>query len=124
MTVPPLSQFTNNFFLNTPQFTGGVRLEPRPYNAVYALMVARKGQETTITLNQQPIGEFVTPWKSVPKSLDVDDAELVGAVIMMPHGTNVIRNYEGHNFQCLVYGYDDRESYGFPAGMALTRYRR
>ena len=75
-------------------------------------------------LNQQPIENFDVEWMNVPKSLDPDDKDLVGAVIRIPHGTNIIRNNAGHNFQCLVYGYDDRESYGFPAAMALGKYRQ
>lgn len=123
MTVPPITQFTNNFFLNTPQFTGGLNFEPQPYNTTFALLVAKAGQGDSIQLNQQQIRDYVTPWRALPQSLDPADPDLIGAVIRIPHGTNIIRNSEGHNFQCLVYGYDDRESYGFPAAMALGKFR-
>lgn len=125
MTVPPVTQFTNNFFLNTPQFTGGENYNPQPYNTTLALLIAQKGEESEITLNQQPIDKnsFLVPWKDVPKSRDPSDMDLVGAVVRIPDGTNIIRNTGGHNFQCLIYGYDDRESYGLPAGMALVKFR-
>lgn len=123
MTIPPITQFTNNFFLNTPMYTGGRTLELKPYDTTYAMLVAKAGEQDFIRLNQQPIAQFVTPWTSLPRSLDRSDSNLVGAVIRIPHGTNIIRNIQGHNFQAIVYGYDDRESYGFPAAMALGKYR-
>ena len=123
MTVPPITQFTNNFFLNTPQYTGGLNFQPQPYDTTYALLVAKAGEGDSIMLNQRRIRDYVTPWTALPKSVDPDDDDLMGAVIRIPHGTNIIRNNEGHNFQCLVYGYDDRESYGFPAAMALGKFR-
>jgi len=123
MTIPPITQFTNNFFLNTPMYTGGRTLELKPYDTTYAMLVAKAGEQDYIRLNQQPIAQFVTPWTTLPRSLDRSDANLVGAVIKIPHGTNIIRNIQGHNLQAIVYGYDDRESYGFPAAMALGKYR-
>lgn len=123
MTVPPITQFTNNFFLNTPQFTGGLNFEPQPYENTYAMVVAKSGEEDSIMLNQRAIRDFVVSWRALPKSLDPADDDLVGAVVRIPHGTNIIRNRQGNNFQCIVYGYDDRESYGFPAAMALGKFR-
>ena len=78
--------------------------------------MARKGEEQYITLAGQPLTSFVLPWGDLPMADDGSD-ELVGAVISIPHGTNIIKNTEGYNFQCVIYGYDDRESYGFPAAM-------
>lgn len=87
------------------------------------MLVAKAGEQNSITLNQQPLNNYEINWRYIPKSLDPDDKDLVGSVIKIPHGTNIIRNDKGDNFQCLIYGYDDRESYGFPAGMALGKYR-
>lgn len=116
ITIPPTSQFTNNFFISTPLFTGGENFELKPYQENLALLVARKGEESTITLDGSPLTSFVMPWGDLPMPAGGSDA-LVGAVISIPHGTRLIRNREGANFQCIVYGFDDRESYGFPAAM-------
>jgi len=116
MTVPPIEQFTNNFFISTPLFSGGENFQLQPYHTTFGLLVAKAGEEQYITVDNQPITEFVTPWGPMPKS-DEGGADLVGAVIRLQHGTRLVRNTERKNFQLLVYGYADRESYGFPAAM-------
>lgn len=116
MTIPPVAQFTNNFFISTPLFTGGENFELKPYMHNYVLMVARKGEETDIVMDGAALSDFVMPWGDLPKPAGGTD-DLVGCVIEIPHGTRLIKNTAGNNFQCLVYGFDDRESYGFPAAM-------
>lgn len=86
-----------------------------PYNTTYAMLVAKQGDEQNIEVDGRAISEFVTPWGPMP-SVSGED-QLVGAVIKLQHGTTLIQNTEGANFQCLIYGFDDRESYGFPAAM-------
>jgi len=78
-------------------------------------MVAKKGEEGYITLGGNAITSFVMPWGDLPQPAGSNDM-LVGAVIEIPHGTQLISS-SGGNFQCLIYGFDDRESYGFPAAM-------
>lgn len=115
ITIPPVEQFTNNFFISTPLFTGGENFELKPYVHNYAMMVAKKGEEGYITLGGNAITSFVMPWGDLPQPAGSNDM-LVGAVIEIPHGTQLISS-SGGNFQCLIYGFDDRESYGFPAAM-------
>ncbi|KAF6031470.1 hypothetical protein EB796_010224 [Bugula neritina] len=81
-----------------------------------ALLVARKGEEQYIQLDKKPLTYFKMPWTDLPVP-EGSSERLVGAVIEIQHGTRLISNTHGHNFQCVVYGYDDRESYGFPAAM-------
>jgi hypothetical protein len=119
ITVPPAAQFTNNFFFSTPLFTGGETFNLQPYQMNLAMVVAEKGTEQTITLDNRAITDFVMPWGDMP---NVDGGmDLVGAVFVLPHGTRLIRSTEGHNFQCLIYGFDDRESYGLPAAMNFKK---
>lgn len=56
------------------------------------------------------------PWGDLPMA-DGGSEALVGAVIELVHGTRIINSPPGHDFQCIIYGFDDRESYGFPAAM-------
>ena len=124
ITIPPIAQFTNNFFISTPLFTGGQNFELKPYMHNYALLVAKKGEESNIQLNGSPLTNFVQPWGDLPIPAGSTEDMLVGAVIEIPHGTRLISNPTGANFQCVIYGFDDRESYGFPAAMnhAVTAY--
>lgn len=120
ITIPPIAQFTNNFFISTPLFTGGANFELKPYQMNLALLVAKKGDESDITLDGKPLTNFVMPWGDMPTAPGGSHT-LVGAVIEIEHGTRIIRNTRGENFQCIIYGYDDRESYGFPAAMNQAR---
>ena len=115
ITVPPIEQFTNNFFISTPLFTGGENFQLQPYHTNLALLVAENGQEDLIRLDGQPLEDFEIPWGPLPGG---NRNNLVAAVIVIPHGTHLINSSEG-NFQCLIYGFDDRETYGFPAAMNL-----
>lgn len=117
ITVPPVDQFTNNFFISTPLFSGGENFSLRPYQATYAMLVAKTSEKDSITIDGKA-PEFIMPWGPMPAVNGGE--ELSGAVILVPHGTRLIKSGSG-NFQCLIYGFDDRESYGFPAAMNFAK---
>lgn len=112
---------TNNFFVSTPLFTGGENFALKPYAHNYAMLVAVKGDEADIKMDGLPLSNFVLPWGDLPMPAGNRGQDLVGAVIEIPHGTRLMSNPTGANFQCLIYGFDDRESYGFPAAMNHAR---
>lgn len=78
------------------------------------MVVAEAGTEGGIQMDGAAITEYVMPWGEMP-TMD-GGMDLVGAVFKIPHGSRLIRNTQG-SFQCLIYGFDDRESYGLPAAM-------
>lgn len=100
-------------------FTGGYHNNPKPYNTTYAMLVAKKGQEQTILINGNPLKDRDISWMLLPSIDQADEDQLVGVAVSLIHGVTEIKSSEGHKFQCLIYGFDDRESYGFPAGMNL-----
>lgn len=96
-------------------FTGGETFNLQPYQSNLALVVAEAGTEGDIQMDNAAITDFVMPWGEMP-TMD-GGVDLVGAVFEIPHGSRLIRNTKGKNFQCVIYGFDDRESYGLPAAM-------
>lgn len=45
----------------------------------------------------------------------------VWAMILLPHGEFVLSHIDRVAFMCILYGYDDRESYGLNAGGIYAR---
>ena len=53
-------------------------------------------------------------WRPVPES------DYFNIAVQLPEGTSIIIHDDVNvNFMCIFYGYDDRESLGFPIGMKL-----
>lgn len=69
-----------------------------------------------IICNECVIILFVTdPWRKVP------GANYYNAAVRVSPGTNLIVHRDSSvAFMCLFYGFDDRESLGFPIGMKLA----
>lgn len=107
--IPPLEQYKDEYQVNTPDSSFGSYIN-------YALIVVRSGDRNNLTWNGKQITSFGADtweyWSDVPGLVP----SLLATRVRL--GSSAL-----HVFQCalscsiIMYGYSDKESYGFPAGM-------
>ncbi len=121
VSMAPREQFGNELMFSTPSVSGGTGF---PEN--YVNLIFKVNEDKTIPDNIEfgTVSNGATTWKKIRKYDDLfavnQDGEYYAMLTMQLPRDGVYRIRDKNPVTAYVYGFSEKDSYGYPAGLSLT----
>lgn len=113
--IPPTQQFDSEYTFLTPTYSGVS--DDSDYTNNFMLAIRKNDTSGLIYDGENLESQYQLQW------VDIADTEFVGTVFKINSSqSHSIEHVSDAPFMGLMYGYADREAYGFPVGMKLETF--